>query len=891
MDSYRPDSDRDPQETQEWVESLESVAQHTGRDRVGFLVARVLEASRRLGVEPILPLSTDYVNSIALEDEPAYPGDAHLERRIQHIVRWNAAVMVTNANHDYDDIGGHISTYASSATLYEVGFNHFFRGKDSGSAGDQVFYQGHASPGIYSRAFLEGRLRVEHLEHFRREAERGRGLSSYPHPRLMPEFWEFPTVSMGLGPVNSIYQARFNRYLANRNIQDTSGSKVWCFVGDGETDEPETLGALNVAARERLDNLIWVVNCNLQRLDGPVRGNGKIIQELEAIFRGAGWNVIKVVWGPEWDELFARDQEGVLRRHLNAVVDGQWQRLTTATGDVVKKEFFSLDPRMLELVSHMPDEEIARLRRGGLSFRKVHAAYRKAMDSADGRPTVILAHTVKGWMLGEGFEGVNVTHQKKKMDEASLKHFRDVLELPIPDEQLEHPPFYHPGQNSPEIEYLMERRRALGGSVPKRRATSQVKLELPGPDVYAEFFKGMEKGEASTTMVFSRLLAKLLRDKKVGKFVVPIIPDEARTFGMDALFGQVGIYSPVGQLYEPIDKGKLLYYREAKDGQVLEEGITETGSMASFIAAATSYATHGRPMIPFYVFYSMFGFQRTGDQMWAAGDQMARGFVLGATAGRTTLNGEGLQHEDGHSHLHAMTVPAVRAYDVSFAFELAAIIEDGLKRMFDEDENIYYYITLQNENYPMPAMPEGAKEGVLKGLYKFRPAPKRLAKHVELWGSGSIMLQVLRAQVLLAEKFGVSSDVWGVTSYQALRADALACERRARLHPEEKPRVPYITQALEGVKGPFITASDYMKSMGDLLARFIPGRLVPLGTDGFGMSDTRVALRRHFEVDAESICIAALDALRAEGKVTPAELASAIKELDVDPDKVPPASI
>jgi pyruvate dehydrogenase E1 component len=891
LDSYRPDSDRDPQETQEWVESLESVAHHTGRERAGFLLARVIETSRRLGVDPVLPLTTDYVNTIRVEDEPAYPGDAHLERRIQHIVRWNAAVMVTNANHDYDDIGGHISTYASSATLYDVGLNHFFRGKDAGSAGDQVYYQGHASPGIYSRAFLEGRLRVEQLEHFRRESERGRGLSSYPHPRLMPDFWEFPTVSMGLGPINSIYQARFNRYLHHRKIADTSESKVWCFVGDGETDEPETLGALQVATREKLDNLVFVVNCNLQRLDGPVRGNGKIIQDLEGIFRGAGWNVIKVVWGPEWDELFARDREGVLRRHLNAVVDGQWQRLTTATGDVVKKEFFSLDPRMLELVSHMSDEEIAKLRRGGLSFRKVHAAYRQAQDASDGRPTVILAHTVKGWMLGEGFEGVNVTHQKKKMDVESLKHFRDVLELPIPDEQLEHPPFYHPGPNSPEVEYLMERRRALGGPVPKRRASSQVKLELPKPEFFDEFYKGMAKGEASTTMVFSRLLAQLMRDKKLGKFVVPIIPDEARTFGMDALFGQYGIYSPVGQLYEPIDKGKLLYYREAEDGQVLEEGITEAGSMASFTAAATSYAVHGQPMIPFYVFYSMFGFQRTGDQLWLAGDQMARGFVLGATAGRTTLNGEGLQHEDGHSHLHAMTVPAVRAYDVSFAFELAAIVEDGLKRMFEDDENVYYYITLQNENYPMPAMPEGAKEGVLKGLYRFKPAAARLDKHVELWGSGSIMLQVLRAQQLLAEKFGVSSDVWGVTSYQALRSDALACERQARLHPEEKPRVPYIAQALQGVKGPIITASDYMKSLGDLVSRFVPCRLVPLGTDGFGMSDTRVALRRHFEVDAESICIAALDALRAEGTVSAADVARAIKELGVDPDKVAPTSI
>jgi len=891
VDAYRPDSDRDPQETQEWVDSLESVVGHEGQGRARFLLQRVVEASRRLGVEPTLPLVTDYVNTIPVAEEPPYPGDVELERRIQHILRWNAAVMVHNANKEFDGIGGHISTYASSATLYEVGFNHFFRGKDDGTAGDQVYYQGHAAPGVYSRAFLEGRLTVDQLERFRRETARGRGLSSYPHPRLMNDFWEFPTVSMGLGPINSIYQARFNRYLTHRGLGDASASKVWCFVGDGESDEPETLGALQIASREKLDNLIFVVNCNLQRLDGPVRGNGKIVQELEGVFRGAGWNVIKVIWGPEWDDIFARDRDGILRRHLNAVVDGQWQRLTIATGDVVRKEFFSLDPRMLDLVSHISDDELAKLRRGGHSLRKVHAAFRKAVDNTDGRPTAILAHTVKGWQLGESFEGSNVTHQKKKMGEGDIKHLRDMLELPIPDADLEHPPLFHPGPKSPEVEYVLERRRALGGLIPTRRAVSQVKLELPGPDLFEEFYKGMGKGEASTTMVFARLLAKLIRDKKIGKRVVPIIPDEARTFGLEALFGQVGIYSSVGQLYEPIDKGKLLYYREAKDGQVLEEGITEAGSVASFTAAATSYAVHGQPMIPFYIFYSMFGFQRTGDQLWAAGDSMARGFVLGGTAGRTTLNGEGLQHEDGHSLLHAMTVPSLRAYDISFAFELAAIIEDGLRRMFDEGENTYYYITLQNENYAMPPMPEGAKEGVLKGLYRYRPAAKRLAHHVQLWGSGCIMLQVLRAQEILAERFNVSSDVWGVTSYQLLRNDALACERENRLHPEAPPRVPYITEALRGVEGPFITASDYMKALGDLVARWVPGRIVPLGTDGFGMSDTREALRRHFEVDAESIVIGALDGLRLEGKLSGAELARAIAELGVDPEKVPAASI
>ena len=885
-----PESDRDPEETREWIESLESVVTHEGRDRARFLLQRVFESARQHRAQPLLPRSTDYVNTIAPDEEPEYPGDRELEQRVRRIIRWNAAVMVHRANKHFDGIGGHISTYASSATLYEVAFNHFFRGKDGAGSGDQIYFQGHATPGIYARAFLEGRLGVEHLERFRREVERGKGLSSYPHPRLMPDFWEFPTVSMGLGPIHSIYQARLNRYLHNRGIADTSNSRVWTFVGDGETDEPETLGALSIAAREGLDNLTFVVNCNLQRLDGPVRGNGKIIQELEGVFSGAGWNVIKVIWGPEWDELFARDHEGVLRRHLNAIVDGQWQRMTTASGEYVRENFFGLDPRMLELVKHMPDEEIGKLRRGGHSQRKVFAAYQRAMEQR-GRPTAILAHTVKGWELGEAFEGSNVTHQKKKMEKSEIKSFRDLLELPIPDDKLDDPPFYHPGMDSPEVKYVLERRRELGGQIPKRRTQAQVKLELPGEDTFAEFYQGMAKGQASTTMVFARLLAKLIRDKKIGKRIVPIVPDEARTFGMDALFSQVGIYSPVGQLYEPIDKGKLLYYREAKDGQVLEEGITEAGSMSSFMAAATSYSIHGQPLIPFYIFYSMFGFQRTGDQLWAAGDAMARGFVLGATAGRTTLNGEGLQHEDGHSQLAATTVPACVPYDVSFAFELAAVIEDGLHRMFEKDENIYYYLTLQNEDYSMPPMPEGAKEGILKGLYRFKPAEKRLDKHVQLFGSGSIMMQVLAAQQLLAERFGVSSDVWGVTSWQNLRKDALECERYNRLHPEAEQRVPYIQQVLGNVPGPFIFASDYMKSLPDLLSRFVPARVVPLGTDGFGMSDTREALRRHFEVDGPSIAIGALHGLRQEGQVSAAEVARAIKDLNVDPDKISALSI
>ncbi|MBK7581672.1 MAG: pyruvate dehydrogenase (acetyl-transferring), homodimeric type [Myxococcales bacterium] len=864
---------------------MESVVQTSGLNRAQYLLKRVLENARRHRILPPGPLASDYVNTISVDAEPAFPGDEMMEKRIRRIVRWNAVAMVHRANVKFPGIGGHLSTYASSASLYEIGFNHFFQGKDlDGSAGDLIYYQGHAAPGIYARAFLEGRISIDAMERFRREVERGQGLSSYPHPRLMPGFWEFPTVSMGLGPLQAIYQARFARYLAGRGIADTSKSRIWAFLGDGETDEPESLGSLSIAAREGLDNLVFVVNCNLQRLDGPVRGNGKIIQELEAVFRGAGWHVLKVIWGPEWDELLARDHDGVLRRRMNEVVDGQWQKYTTASGDYTRRDFFGTDPRLLDMVSHLSDPQIEKLRRGGHSYRKLYAAYRRAVENK-GRPTVILAHTVKGWTLGDSFEGSNVTHQKKKLEKDELRVFRDSLHLPVPDSKLDEAPFYHPGVTSPEVEYLLERRRALGGSIPKRRGTVQVRLELPPSELFEEFKQGTGEGEASTTMAFARMLSKLLRDKRIGQRVVPIVPDEARTFGMDALFSQVGIYSALGQLYEPVDKGKLLYYREAKDGQVLEEGITEAGSTASFIAAGTSYATFGQPMIPFYIFYSMFGFQRTGDLFWAAGDSMARGFVLGATAGRTTLNGEGLQHQDGHTHLLMSTIPCCVSYDVAYAYELAVIIEDGLRRMIGNDENIYYYVTLQNENYVMPAMPAGAREGILGGIYRVRAADGKKSRHVQLFGSGSILMHALRATEILA-RYDVSADVWSVTSYTELRRNALDCERYGRLHPEAPPEVSFLARALEGVEGPFIAVSDSIKAVPDQIARFMPGRFVPLGTDGFGMSDTREALRRHFEIDAENVAIAALDALRLEGKLDGKTVARAITELGVDPDKL-----
>jgi len=888
--SQTPD-DHDPTQTREWIESLEEVVRFSGRHRACFLIERVLERARFHGCVPPGPLLTDYVNTIPVEEEPPYPGDEVLEKRIRRIIRWNAAVMVHRANTRFPGLGGHLSSYASAASLYEVGFHHFFRGRDGEGRGDQIFVQGHAAPGIYARSFLEGRLDESRLDRFRRETDLGKGLSSYPHPRLMPDYWEFPTVSMGLGPIAAIYQARFNRYLEHRGILDTSGSRVWAFLGDGETDEPEALGSISVAGREGLDNLIFVINCNLQRLDGPVRGNGKIIQELEAIFRGVGWNVLKVIWGREWDPLLARDEEGILRRTMNELKDGHWQKFSTLDGAAIRKEFFQQHPALAALVEDLTDEDLRRLRRGGHDLRKIHAAYERA-TTPNGRPTVILAHTVKGWALGEGFESKNVTHQMKKMNREELAVFRDRLELPIPDEQLDDPPFFHPGEDSPEVRYLKERRAALGGSLPKRKVMVEVKPALPGAELYEEFLKGTKGSDGvSTTIAFVRLLTKLIRDKGFGRFVVPIIPDEARTFGMDPLFRMVGIYAKTGQLYEPVDAGLLLYYRESRDGQVLEEGITEAGAMASFTAAGTSYATHGVQMVPFYTFYSMFGFQRTGDQAWAFGDMRGRGFLLGATAGRTTLAGEGLQHDDGHSQILASVLPNLQSYDPAYAYETALIIREGLRRMVERDEDVFYYLTLQNENYPMPAMPEGVEEGVLRGIYRLKEAEERKDLHVQLFGSGSILNEVLKARDLLEADFGVTADVWSVTSYNLLRRDALSCERWNRLHPEEEPRVPYLTRVLEGVRGPFLAATDWVKTLPDLVARWIPGDFVPLGTDGFGLSDTREALRRHFEVDAASICLAALDALRRGGGLPASEVEKVRARLGLDSEKVDPATI
>ncbi|PIE23091.1 MAG: pyruvate dehydrogenase (acetyl-transferring), homodimeric type [Planctomycetota bacterium] len=891
--NQKPLHDTDPIETREWMESLDSVLRSSGTSRAKYLMKCMLEHARHKNYLPTKPLVTDYINTIPHHEEPSFPGDAELEKRLRLMIRWNAAVMVHRTNERFPGLGGHLSSYASVSTLFEIGFNHFFRGKGfRGGSGDQVFFQGHASPGIYARSFLEGSISEEQLHRFRREVERGKGLSSYPHPRLMPDYWEFPTVSMGLGPIAAIYQARFNKYLKARGIVDTSSSRVWCFMGDGESDEPESLGALSVAAREGLDNLIFVVNCNLQRLDGPVRGNGKIIQELEAVFRGSGWNVLKVVWGSEWDELIDEDHDCVLRQKMNKLRDGHWQKFSTMDGAEIREEFFGSDPRLRQMVEHLSDTQLEELRRGGHDHRKVYAAFKRAVKTA-GRPTAILAHTIKGWGLGEGFEAANVTHQMKHMNEQQLRTFRDRLRLPIDDSELHDPPFYHPGENSEEVQYLKEHRAKLGGTLPKRRSTVPVSPPLPKDEIYAEFDAGTAKGKAgvSTTIAFVRLLSKLIKDKDVGKFIVPIIPDEARTFGMDPFFRMVGIYAQKGQLYEPVDKGLLLYYREASDGQVLEEGITEAGAMASFTAAGTSYSTHGQTMIPFYTFYSMFGFQRTGDQIWAFGDMRGRGFLLGATAGRTTLSGEGLQHQDGHSQLMAAAVPNLRAYDPAFAYEIAHIIRDGMRRMVGENEDCFYYLTLQNENYPMPVKPEGCDEGILRGLYLFEDAEQPLKAQVQLMGSGSIMNEVLRARDLLAERFGVSAKVWSATSYQQLRYEALRCERVARLHPEQEAPQPWITQQLQGAEGPFIAAGDWIKAVPELVARWIPGRFVPLGTDGYGMSDTRESLRRHFEIDAESIVIAALSGLMQDGKWKAKDVQKAIEELDYDPEKLDPMSV
>ncbi len=891
--------DLDPTETEEWVDSFDAGLEAHGKERARFLLMKLLERANAHQVGFPATVSTPYVNTIPASQEPWFPGDEETERRIRAFIRWNAAVMVVRANHVAEGIGGHLATFASSAALYEVGFNHFFRGKDSRGPGDQVFFQGHAAPGIYARAFLEGRLSEGQLEHYRMElagaAAGTGGLSSYPHPRLMPGFWEFPTVSMGLGPLNAIYQAHFNRYLHNRGIVDTSASRVWCFLGDGECDEPETLGALGLAGRDRLDNLIFVVNANLQRLDGPVRGNGKIIQELEAVFRGAGWNVIKVIWGSRWDELLARDVDGVLLNKMNTTVDGEFQKLATEDGAYIREHFFGPDPRLAQLVEHLSDEELRTLPRGGHDYRKLYAAYRAATETS-GQPTVILAKTIKGWALGPTIEARNSTHQIKKMNADELKALRDRLKLQaeVPDEALEQgePPFFRPAQESAEYQYMAERRRARGGPLPKRAVHYEALVE-PDPGTFAEFDKGSGNREVSTTMAFAVLLRGLLRDKAVGKRVVPIIPDEARTFGMDALFKDFKIYAPFGQLYEPVDSKLMLSYSEAKDGQIIEEGISEAGGMADFTAAGTAYATFGTAMVPFYIFYSMFGYQRVGDLVWAAADMRARGFLFGATAGRTTLLGEGLQHDDGQSHVLFSVVPNVQAYDPAFAYETATIVRDGIRRMYGEGggEDIFYYITIYNENYKQPAKPGAVDEGILRGLYRFSPAPEGPSRRVAVLFSGSASQAALEAQRLLAEDHDVAAQLWSATSYKALRDDALSAERYNRLHPSQPARTPYVASALAGVECPVVAVTDFMKAVPDQIARWVPVPYVTLGTDGFGRSDNRAHLRRYFETDAAHVIIGALDGLRQAGEAKADEVEDALRRYGIDPDGPAPAEL
>jgi len=883
--------DADPTETAEWLESLDDVLQRQGSDRASYLLGALGEKAYREGVRLPFTANTPYINTIPVERQPPYPGSREIERRIKSIIRWNAMAMVVRANREDASIGGHISTFASAATLYEVGFNHFFRGKRDGFAGDHVYIQGHAAPGIYARAFLEGRLTIEDMEDFRRQYRSGRqgGLPSYPHPWLMPTFWEFPTVSMGLSPIMAIYEARFDRYLEDRGIENASSSRVWCFTGDGEMDEPESLGAITLASREGLDNLTFVVNCNLQRLDGPVRGNGKIIQELEAAFRGAGWNVIKVIWGSDWDPLLAKDHDGQLVQRMNETVDGYYQKYSVESGAYTREHFFGKSPELRKLAEPLTDEQIRKMRRGGHDAAKVYAAYKAAVEHR-GSPTVILAKTIKGYGLGEAGEGRNVTHQQKKLNEEELREFRTRFGIPISDEELAETPFYRPPDDSPEIHYLQERRKTLGGYIPSRSVVA-MPLKVPSSKTFEEFLKGSDGREVSTTMAFVRMFGRLLRDPSIGKILVPIIPDEARTFGMEALFRQCGIYSHVGQTYEPVDAESLLYYREAKDGQILEEGITEAGSMASFIAAGTAWATHATNMIPFFMFYSMFGFQRVGDLIWAAADSRAKGFMLGCTAGRTTLNGEGLQHQDGHSHLLASTVPNLMPYDPAYAYETAVLVQDGIRRMFELQEDVFYYLTLYNENHVMPPMPEGAAEGIVRGMYRFkRIEAEGSGRRVQLFGSGTILQVVLQAAGVLAEKFGISSDVWSVTSYTLLRRDAVATDRWNMLHPTEQPRTSYLSQVLEGVDGPFVAVSDHVRMVPEQIVRWLPGESVVLGTDGFGRSSSRAELRRFFEVDAECIVVAALTALSRCGQIKPDAIGKAIEELGVDPDKVDPTT-
>ncbi|OLT15147.1 pyruvate dehydrogenase (acetyl-transferring), homodimeric type [Actinomadura sp. CNU-125] len=882
--------DINPDETREWLESLDTVMKTEGRSRARYVMLRLLERARELQVGVPGLRSTDFINTIPPELEPWFPGDEHVERRIRAYIRWNAAIMVSRANRPEIGVGGHIATYASAASLYEVGFNHFFRGKDHGESGDQVFIQGHASPGIYARAFLEGRLPEEKLDGFRQEQSHpGGGLSSYPHPRLMPDFWEFPTVSMGLTAIDAVYQARFNRYLYNRRIKDTSRSHVWAFLGDGEMGEPESLGAIGLAAREELDNLTFVVNCNLQQLDGPVRGNGKIIQELESYFRGAGWNVIKVIWGRDWDPLIAQDVDGALVNKMNTTPDGQFQTFSVESGSYIREKFFGDDPRLRKIVQDLTDDDLRKLSRGGHDYRKVYAAFKSAREHV-GQPTVILAHTVKGWTLGSDFEARNATHQMKKLTKAELKEFRDRLYLDIPDSALEQPlpPYYHPGEDSDEIQYMRERRAALGGFLPKRVVRAKP-MKLPGDPVYAELKRGSGKQNVATTMAFVRLLKDLIKDENIGARFVPIAPDEYRTFGMDSLFPTSKIYSPHGQTYDAVDRKLLLSYKESESGQMLHEGISEAGSMASTIAAGTSYATHGEHMIPVYIFYSMFGFQRTGDQMWALGDQMGRGFLLGATAGRTTLTGEGLQHADGHSPLIAATNPACVHYDPTWSFELAYITQDALRRMYGTSEehpngeDVFYYLTVYNEPYQQPAEPAGVDvDGLLKGLYRYRSAPEIAAGNgqpprAQILASGVGGRWALEAQRLLAEDWGVAADVWSATSWNGLAREARECDEHNLLHPEDEQRVPYVSRTLDNVAGPIVAVSDFARAVPDQIAPWVSGDFTSLGTDGFGFSDTRAAARRFFHVDAASIVLAVLTRLVRHGEVKPETLPQAIE--------------
>ncbi|GAB4122429.1 MAG: pyruvate dehydrogenase (acetyl-transferring), homodimeric type [Sideroxydans sp.] len=878
--------DYDPQETQEWLESLQSVLEKEGAERAHFLIDQLIHHARLAGDDMPISATTPYLNTIPLDKEERSPGNFELEHRIRALMRWNAMAIVLNANKESSELGGHIASFASAATLYDVGFNHFFHGKTDDHGGDLVYFQGHSSPGIYARAFLEGRLTEAQLYKFRQEVD-GDGLSSYPHPWLMPDFWQFPTVSMGLGPLMAIYQARFMRYLEHRGLAKTEGRKVWAFLGDGEMDEPESLGAISMAGREGLDNLIFVINCNLQRLDGPVRGNGKIIQELEGVFRGAGWNVIKVVWGGKWDRLLAKDKSGLLLKRMQEVVDGEYQTYKSKDGAYVRQHFFGKYPELLELVADMSDDEIWRLNRGGHDPHKVYAAYAAACKHK-GQPTVILAKTVKGYGMGEAGEAQNPTHQQKKMGEEALRKFRDRFNIPVSDADIPKLPFIRPAEDSLEARYLKERMTAMGHLPARKPILTQ--LNTPDLSAFDALLKSSEGREFSTTMAFVRLLGILVKDKAIGKQIVPIVPDESRTFGMEGMFRQLGIFSQVGQLYTPQDADQLMYYKEDKTGQILQEGINEAGAMADWIAAATSYANHGVAMIPFYIFYSMFGFQRIGDLAWAAGDSRARGFLVGGTAGRTTLNGEGLQHEDGHSHLMAATIPNCISYDPTFAYELAVIVQNGLRRMYHDHEDVFYYLTVMNENYAHPAMPRGAEEGILKGMYRLSESKAKSKARVQLLGSGAILREVIAAAELLEQDFDVAADVWSVTSFNELRRDGQDCERWNMLHPQDKPRVSYVEQCLDG-KTPVIAATDYIRAYADQIRPYVRGRYKTLGTDGFGRSDYRKKLRHFFEVDRHWVTIAALKALADEGAIAASTVAKAIKQYNINPDKPNPVTV